>query len=113
MIYETQKIWQNQHGYLIRFCEFQRNLTEDVFPHPNLTTLDPNKTRPRITLMPLVMGPFLYKNSRLLDESQENIMSRESSFFPPKNLGIFYDLSAPFLGKKAESLQMWKMSMSF
>lgn len=73
---------------LIRFVNFNYQLTEDVFPHPAPYLSIPILTRPRITLMPLVMGPFLYNNSRLLDESQKY---HESSFvvFPPKNLGIF------------------------
>lgn len=96
---KTQKTWQNQHGSihktnLIRFVNFNEPHWR-CFSAPSSLPIDPNKTRPRITLMPLVMGPFLYKNSRLLDESQENIMSRES-VFPPKISGYSMIFLSPF-----------------
>ena len=72
------------------FCEFQqKNLTKKMFFHTQLLTslwIPIIKPRPRITLMPLVMGPFLQQAAGWV----------VCPFFPPKNpRDILWSLKLP------------------
>lgn len=61
--YQTPKIWQNQHGSIHKtnliWAGFQHHFTEDVTPTKPDLPRSQFFTRPSVTRMPLVMGPFL------------------------------------------------------
>lgn len=94
---DTQKIWQNQHGFhsqkrnLIRFVNFnKKTFTKKMFFHTqHLTSLDPYSNHGQGSLScPWWWDHSFAKNSRLLDES--------SFFFPPKNhRDILWSLKLP------------------